>query len=99
MCPGGWLDSCSVALARAGENWQQSGVWGVEEEEFNSIFRAGENCSILEQFLLLSWKYHKPSLWTYFIVHNYMLYTLYIAYLKKKRWGCYRVCKHMEIHK
>lgn len=31
LCPGSWLESCSVALARDGENWQKSGVWGVEK--------------------------------------------------------------------
>lgn len=85
ICPGSWLDSCSTALARAGENWQESGAWGVEEEELISIFRAGENCSILEQLLLLSWKYHKPSPWTYFIVHNGILHDLCLAYYKKIR--------------
>lgn len=61
LCLGSWLESCSVALARDGENWQESGVWGVEEEKLISIFRASENRSILEQLLLRSWKYHRPS--------------------------------------
>lgn len=57
-------DTCFGALARVGENWQGSGVWGRwgEEEELISIFRACKNCSILEQLQLLTWKYHKPSL-------------------------------------
>lgn len=60
-------DACSGALARVGENWGTgrevgSGRGGREEEELISIFRACENCSILEQLQLLSWKYHKPSL-------------------------------------
>lgn len=83
ICPGSWQESCSVALAGDGANWQENGSGGVEEE-FISIFRAGKNCSILEQLLLLSWKYHKPSPWTYFIVHNYPLYSLYIVYFKKR---------------
>lgn len=73
LCPGSWLESCSVALARDGENWQESGVQGVEK--LISIFRASKNCSILEQLLLLRWKYitnqaHEHISWSVITYYN-----------------------------